>query len=373
MTASIRRQNDQGPGPRSPAGDQPRKGADPHELQAMIEGLSAQVALVDCDGMITKINRHWRREIQHQGNWDFDVGCDYAGALTGLVQAGDTRVAPILQAFRDVSLGVRRTFGCVYLGSGRFEGHDYRVSISALQFADEKFVLVSVDDVSELNALRRQRRRTDTQVLRAQEDERRRMARELHDSTSQTLVVLDLHLMNLRKHAGPEATSLIEDCKTAVKEIQREIRSFSFMAHPPFLPDHDLGSAFERLTAGFAARTGLEIRLELSEVGEASASIEAALYRLAQEALSNIHRHANATTANVRLLGTERYLHLLISDDGIGFDLAADATRKGMGVGVVGMRERVRELAGRFSIRRASKGTVLSVALPRIKGDIRAR
>ena len=365
-----RRRTDLGPPPEAAVDTRQRTGADLPELQSMIDGLSAQVALVRCGGIIAKINRQWRTEIRRQGNWDFDIGCDYADALAGLVASGDVRVAPVLQAFRDVSQGVRRSFGCVYFGSGRFAGHDYRVSISALQFADDKFVIVSVEDISELNALRRQRRRTDTRVLRAQEDERRRIARELHDSTSQTLVVLDMNLIDLRKQVGPDATALIDECKNTVKEIQREIRSLSFMAHPPSLPEHDLGSAFMRLTAGFQARTGLEIRLELSSVGEASPSVEAALYRIAQEALSNIHRHARAAAAEIRLTGTARWLHLLIMDDGVGFDLVDASAEIGMGVGVLGMRERVRELGGLFSIGRATKGTRLCVALPRTKADV---
>ena len=339
------------------------------DLQSMIDGLSELVALVDCDGTIRTVNQRWRREIERRRVRDFDLGGNYSSALTNLIEAGDHRLKPVRDAFRDISQGVRRTFRCVYVGSGILAGHDYRISISEFIYARSKYVLVSAEDLTEFNSLKRQRRRMDTQVLRAQEEERRRLARELHDSVSQMLVALDLNLLHLRGRVGGEAKALISECKQEVKEIQREVRSFSYIAHPPPLSNHDLGLSLERLTTGFAARTGLEIDLQLSDVGEASSSIELALYRLAQEALSNIHRHASAAKATVRLVGTDRFLHLLIADDGVGFDPEYKSNRKPMGVGVVGMNERVRELGGRFLLRRATKGTILRVTVPRRKAD----
>jgi two-component system NarL family sensor kinase len=230
----------------------------------------------------------------------------------------------------------------------------------------KRCVLVCALDFSEVHILKRERRRLGNQVLHAQERERRRIARELHDSTSQLLVGLSLDLLNLT-HAGgtPKADALIEDCKKTIFEMQREIRSFSFIAHPPTLSANGLGQALEVLTNGFAARTGLPIDLQLSDVGRASEAVEASLYRLAQEALANIHRHASAGSASVRLVGTKRCLHLRICDDGIGFDAADLPLQKHLGVGVTGMAERVSELGGRFSIHRIGHGTAVSVAIPR--------
>jgi len=105
-------------------------------------------------------------------------------------------------------------------------------------------------------------------------------------------------------------------------------------------------------------------------VGSASASVEAAIYRLAQEALANIHRHASASRAGVRLVGTKRFIHLIVSDDGIGVTPDEQRKSKSIGVGIVGMEERVRELGGRFSMRGVDKGTLLSVSLPRVKSNI---
>ena len=340
------------------------------DLQALIDGLDEQVALIGRDGTILLVNRKWRRTVEQRGYWDFHTGRNYENSLARLAEAGDTRIDPILAAFREISSGARRSFHCVYFGSGPFSGHDYNIRFSLLSVGGEPYVLVSAQEVTELHKLQRQRRGVDTRVLRAQEHERRRLGRELHDSTSQTLVALQLTLMNLGQSAGTEAQELISECSKAVKDIQREIRSFSFIAHPPSLAGGNLANAFEDLIRGFAARTGLEIELQLSDIGQASSAVEAALYRIAQEALSNIHRHAAASRAKVRLAGTKRCLHLVVSDDGVGFDSSGAKRQQAMGVGVLGMEERVNELGGRFSIHGLQEGTVLRASIPRQKIEI---
>jgi signal transduction histidine kinase len=337
-----------------------------NELQAMIDGLVEQVALVACDGTILAVNYAWRRAVERHARSGLHISRDYPAFLAGLVEQGDDGARPILQAFRDVSARVRKSFGTNYVGTGAFNGHHFRVVISGLEVAGGHYVLVSVHDITELVTLKRQRRRLGSQVLRAQEMERRRIARELHDSTSQMLVALQLNLINLER-SRTDSDSLIADCKKTVMDMQREIRSLSFLYHPPSLSKNSLARAMEDLTTGFASRTGLDIDLQVHEVGPASASVEAALYRLAQEALANIHRHAAAQHAFVRLIGRDRCIHLRVGDDGIGFDAVDGPVHHRMGVGVTGMGERVRELGGRLSIHRAEKGTILTVSLPREK------
>ena len=334
----------------------------------MIDGLVEQVALLACDGTILAINDRWRREVDRQAHSGIHISRDYKAFLLGLVEKGDDGAAMILSAFEDVASGKRSRMSRTYVGSGSFEGVDYNFVISGLEVAGGRYVLVSVHDVTELSTLKRQRRRLGSQVLRAQEMERRRIARELHDSTSQMLVALQLNLINLeRSRPQPESDALIADCKKTVADMQREIRSLSFLYHPPALAERTLASALEDLAAGYATRTGLDIELQVNEVGSASASVEAAIYRLAQEALANIHRHSGARHALVRLIGRARAIHMMIGDDGVGFDAARASHHHRMGVGVTGMSERVRELGGRISIRRADKGTILTVSLPREK------
>jgi two-component system, NarL family, sensor kinase len=347
---------------------EPHRGVDLQEIQEVIDGLVEQVALVSCEGTILAVNACWRQQVERQAHTGLHISRDYTAFLEGLIEDGDKGVEPILQAFRDISAGSQRTYRRLYKGSGAFEGFDFNIIVAPLTIHGTRHVLVSVHDVTELVGLKRQRRRAGGQLLRAQEDERRRMARELHDSTSQMLVALRFDLSRVaRGNVGPETVAIIDECKEMLKAIQREIRTFSFVAHPPSLTANSLAIALQNLVSGFANRTGLEIEVEVSDCGEASASVEAAIYRLSQEALANIYRHAGATHAAVRLAGRKNCLHLVIGDDGVGFQVADVASRTSLGVGVMGMQERVRELGGRMSIQSAAQGTVLTVSLPRHK------
>ena len=340
--------------------DAARYDVDLQEIQEVIDGLVEQVALISCDGTIMAINDRWRRQVERQARTGLHISRDYIAFLTSLAEDGDEGVKPILQAFRDIAAGTRRTFRHLYKGSGAFAGYDFNIIITALAIHETRYVMVSVHDVTELVDLKRQRRRMGSQVLRAQESERRRLARELHDSTSQMLVSLRLDLSRLgRGNFGPQASDIIDECKKSLLEIEREIRTS--------LETNGLAVALEDLASGFARRTGLEVKAEVSDVGAASASVEAAIYRLSQEALANIHRHASAKRATIRLVGRQHCLHLIVLDDGIGLHALDVSEAKTIGVGLMGMRERVRELGGRISMKSGAQGTVVTVSLPRLK------
>jgi len=339
-------------------------------LQSMIDGLAELVALVSFDGTIEMTNSNWQQAVERQQAWGFRVGGHYPIALRDLIAAGDVRLLPILNNFLELCGNKRQSFRSVYFGAGILSGRDYNMRFSRLEFGGKDYVLISAADLTEINALKRERRRLGSRILRAQDDERLRIAREIHDSTSQLLVALELDLSTLERELDPHSP-VITDCKTLVRDVHRQIRSLSFIAHPPSLPENGLQKALEALVTGFASRTGLQIELQMSDVGTASESIEWAMYRLAQEALANVHRHASASQARVGLVGTMRCLHLIIFDDGIGFDTEADHGMRSLGVGVPGMAGRVRELGGRFSMHRASDGgTIVRASLPRCKRDL---
>jgi len=339
------------------------------EIQPFIDGLAEQAAFISKDGIILAVNRHWRRQVERQARSGLHISRDYDAYLAGLVAEGDERVRPILQAFRDIRTGVRTGFECLYKGSGPFSGYDFKVVITAIQIHDEQYILVTVHDVTEIGSLKRQKRRLGSQLLHAQEAERRRLARDLHDSTAQTLVALQLSIGRLSREVGPDGEALVNECQEAIQQIHREIRALSFLAHPPSSPHGGLRDSLESLVNGFAERTGLQIAIECPELPPLSSSIEATIFRLTQEGLANVHRHASAANASVRLIERRRYLHLLIWDDGIGFEWPQRTVRQSMGVGVPGMEERVRELGGRLSLIHLEQGTLMRAVVPRIKSD----
>jgi signal transduction histidine kinase len=197
--------------------------------------------------------------------------------------------------------------------------------------------------------------------MKAQEEERRRMGRELHDTGMQLLAGLSLSLARLKQARSDKVTAdVIDDMEGLLFEAQKEFRSISFLAHPPQVEQLGLVEALRGLVEGFGRRAGLKTSFAIEgDVEVASADAEHTIFRMVQEGLSNVHRHARAKKLAVRLIGRERMMHVLVADDGRG--IPADLHR---GVGLLGMRARLCELGGRLTIRNGSPGTILAASLP---------
>jgi signal transduction histidine kinase len=197
--------------------------------------------------------------------------------------------------------------------------------------------------------------------LRAQEQERLRLGRELHDSTGQLVLALRLGIAHLKRVQGTAAEdSLLSEIDEVARQLDREIRSFAFLQYPAEIGSGGLVEALQYLTRGFQARTGLKVRFSNSSHGliedESSAT---ALLRVAQEALMNVHRHAHAVHVRMSLAIKNGMLRLIVRDDGVG--IPHDAPQ---GVGLQGMRHRVERLGGSFMVRRLAHGTELVASLP---------
>ena len=234
------------------------------EIQEVIDGLVEQVALVSCDGTILAVNECWRRQVERQARTGLRISRDYIAFLEGLIEDGDEGVKPILRAFRDISTGSTAYFSTSIQGRGAFDGYDFTIVVAPLTIHGTRHVLVSVHDVTELVGLKRQRRRVGGQLLRAQEDERRRIARELHDSTSQMLVSLRFDLSRLAsRECRARSRRYYRRGKKTLEEIQREIRTFSFVAHPPSLTANGLSMCAAEPCQRLRERTGLEIEVDV--------------------------------------------------------------------------------------------------------------
>jgi two-component system, NarL family, sensor kinase len=351
--------------PASSVRRQSRSAAPASMIQLMLDGVKEGVALVGADGTILAINRMWKRSVDRTKTRFLDLHGNYFKFLRQLQIDGDKGAGSILVGVSDIFCGRRKQYHCLYKGQGALEGKVFRIKVSEIKEAPGAgIVLVSAVNVDELLSLKRQRRKLETRLLRAQEDERRRMARDLHDSTAQLLTGLQLSIATLKRgRHGHVADGLLSDCSDTLDKVQQEIRALSFICHPPNFNGAGFVPALIAMIEGFAARTGLKAELAIEQVEETSHSVEATLFRLAQEALSNIHRHAHAQLISVTLRVTDRCLHLIVRDDGIGFHLGDDA--HALGVGVSGMKERLVHLGGRLSIRELSVGTELIGSLPR--------
>ena len=215
-------------------------------------------------------------------------------------------------------------------------------------------------------------RRLSGRLLTLQDEERRRLALDLHDSTGQRLAALTMNLdvvggatnaLDARsRRALAEGRSLAEQCS-------REVRTLAYLLHPPLLDEAGLLSAVRWYAEGFTKRSGIHVVMDLGEVGRLPAPIERALFRVVQESLTNVHRHASTMTASIRLTATADAVVLDIQDNGHGLrDPLTQETGTlppgTLGVGIQGMRERIRQLGGAFDVEFTDTGTTVRVWVP---------
>jgi two-component system sensor histidine kinase UhpB len=204
-----------------------------------------------------------------------------------------------------------------------------------------------------LDGIEEQRRRSGKLVMRAQEGERRRLARDLHDEVNQALTAILLRLEALAQDAPPGQAAEVAELKRLVNQAMEELLNLARQLRPSALDDHGLEAAIDAQLKRFASRTGVEAQLRTegdpSELGE---DVQTAVYRTAQEALNNIGRHAGATAVEMELSVNGHGAELRVRDDGEGFDPAAAPG----GLGLKGMAERARLVGGELDVRSAPGG-----------------
>ena len=335
-------------------------------LQLVLDALPDPAAIMASDGTILQVNHTWLRFGRLAGVAGVEVGENHLDEVLTFAR-GWGRGAELLELeLAELCAGQRSQVSYIVDGMGLIAGREFRLVFSALGGEPLRRIMVCAQEVTELQQLKIQHERLVGQILHAQDEERRRIARELHDSTAQLIVGLSFNLVQLERVAelGP-ALPFLSDCFEAVEDLQREVRALSYLYHPPQLDGGGLKTGLHRLITGAAKRSGLAVETFLDDVAGASPVVENALYRVAQEALTNIHRHARATHVRATLTMRRDRIHLKFEDDGIGMTPTEGAPPPQLGVGIAGMRERLRELGGRLSIPRTCQGTVIIASLPR--------
>ncbi|MGH9716519.1 MAG: sensor histidine kinase [Candidatus Acidiferrales bacterium] len=210
-------------------------------------------------------------------------------------------------------------------------------------------------------------RELSAQLMQAQDEERRKLARDLHDSTGQilTAIQLDLSLSLPQLPEDSDVASRLTRTIDLTNQVIGEIRTVSHLLHPPLLDEAGLALALTNFVEGFEERSQIAVTLALPSVADRlPPELETALFRIVQECLTNIHRHSGSTEASVRLTAENGMIGLEVRDKGCGSDEATAPNGYKMGVGIRGMRERVRLLNGTFEISDANPGTLVSVKLP---------
>jgi PAS domain S-box-containing protein len=250
--------------------------------------------------------------------------------------------------------------------------------LSSLDADGKTLTLAVIHDVSQRKLMDAERERVLDELhelaatlVHIQDDERRRIGRDLHDSTGQGLAALELSLTRLARMMEPAANSagaLLDDCVALARQCSTEIRTASYLLHPPLLDEIGLLSALRWLADGLRQRSGIKIDLELPEAMERfPPEHELALFRVAQEALTNVHRHSNSPSVTIRLFEQDGAVILEVEDAGHGIFAGGASGRvtdaASLGVGLAGMRERMRQLGGALSVRSSARGTCVRATL----------
>lgn len=330
------------------------------ELQSILDNMPASVCVRDLQGRPLLVNRSARNAFKKV-------------RATAAASSFDLVPTDIATSWRDEDRSI--------MADGKPIVREERIDLGAgpQLFLKNKFALRDRDgaiygicavstDVTELDRAKQEVQDLSARLLSAQDEERRRIARELHDGTVQTLTAVTLNLSRLIG-AKPEDHRTIENSIELLEEAHSELRTLSYLLHPPALDEFGLGPALKVYVDGFTRRTAIEVKFDMSsQVGRIEPHIEMALFRIVQESLSNVHRHSGASRAEIRLERAPSELLLSISDAGHGIvDKAPPGDGAGaqtFGVGIAGMKARLAQLGGRLRVKSGSTGTTVIAVVP---------
>lgn len=200
------------------------------------------------------------------------------------------------------------------------------------------------------------------QLLKTQDEERRRIARELHDSAGQILAAMSMNLSPLVSENGKLPSSAVKAIKESVgfvKELSNQLRTISHLLHPPLLDEVGLSSALRLFLEGFEERSKIKVNLDIpGNLERLPPELETAIFRVVQECLTNIHRHSGSRVAAIRVTRDGNEVKVEVRDLGKGIS-GGNGSHQKVGVGIQGMRERIKQFGGRFEIRSDKKGTTV--------------
>ena len=258
----------------------------------------------------------------------------------------------------------------------RKDGSYLWVLISAAPIHDEdgeySGSLAMITDITERKRDEEQLKELASRLLNLQDEERRRLARELHDETAQNLAALNIGLSRIKPILTPEqvdAMSLVTESEALCQKSLKEVRTVSYLLHPPLLDERGLGTALSWFVNGFSERSGIKVDYyQGPDVKRLPSEVEAALFRVVQEALTNIHRHSGSSVAHISLTKELDQIKLVVEDEGRGLQenlhISDGIGLAKLGVGIPGMRERMSLVGGHLNVTSSSNGTILTGVVP---------
>ena len=335
------------------------------KLAAIVESSQDAIMGTSLEGIFTS----WNRGAEQM----YGYAAEEALGRHVLITVPANRQKEISQIFEKVKRGARvPPFETVRV---RKDGEliDVSVAVSPLKDPAGRIVGVSAitHDIGDRKRVERELRKLSARLLKMQDEERRNIARELHDGAIQGLAaaVINLSIVKESVELPPEPRKALEEALKLTGNTVREIRTFSYLLHPPLRDVTGLASALRWYVEGYSRRSGIKVQLDLPAEGHhIDKEVELTLFRIVQEALANIHRHSGGGQAAIRLEANGDGLTLIVSDDGHGMDAQTlEKVRSegaALGVGIAGMKERLRQLGGVLEIDSGDHGTIVTAALP---------
>ncbi len=350
-------------------------------LRPTLDALSAHIAVLDRIGEIVTVNQAWRNFARANGfaGADGGVGMNYL-AICDRAAGASAEAAQTAAALRGIIRGRRSVFRLEYPCDSVDGPRWFQLRITRPEPLKTPRVVIAHEDITEVKHAQGSLARLSSRLLQVQDDERRAIARDLHDTTAQNLLAIVLNATRLRDQpdgAGQPHGRICSDIVELAEQCLREVRTLSYVLHPPLLDERGLGSALRWFAIGFSERSGILVDLRVDEDnGALPREIATTLFRVAQEALSNVHRHSGSPTARIELQRIGSAIRLEIGDQGRGLrpEIDAGANSQSLGVGISGMRIRLEQLGGRLEIRSKLSGTnvTATVPLPPAASDIQA-
>jgi signal transduction histidine kinase len=240
-------------------------------------------------------------------------------------------------------------------------GERARRTQAKLNIAHDEMESTVKQRTAELANANQKLRELSTSLLHTQDAERRRLARDLHDSLGQLLAVIGMNLSAIdREPVDGRAKHLLEDSQQLVDEVLQQIRTISHLLHPPMLDESGLRPALKIYVDGFAQRSKIASNLQVPrDLPRFSQDLEIAIFRVVQECLTNVHKHAAARSVGISVRCADDTVVVQICDDGKGMPAGQP-----LGVGLTGMQERMRELHGILQVHSNSAGTTITATFP---------
>jgi signal transduction histidine kinase len=332
--------------------------SDPTLHEAILDTVSANVAVLNGEGTIIAVNDAWAQfadlnELSLQG---FGLGVNYLSFCDDLGPSGAAAAAGL----RGLLAGDPGPFRLEYQMPSASGPTWAKMTAMRVLRADRSLLIVAHEDITVQRHAQAALGRATAALLHAEDDERRRIARELHDGTAQYLTGAKLMLGALKVEGRAE--TIRSEIETLLVNALEEIRSLSYVLHPPALEDLGLGPAIRQMADGFARRTGLVLQINIADdFPKMARSTEVALYRVAQEALANVHRHSGSPRATIGLRQAGEMVLLSIRDYGVGLP---DNVMTAAGVGLAGMRLRLEFVNGHISLTGAVPGLLIEAWAP---------